>query len=963
MATKKIQIEFDMNTNEVKLAGEATMSLAQQVRILQRELSKTPEGTKEFQLLRNKLNDTKDNFERVNVKSRELFGTLSLLPGPIGEIAGKINGAISLLKVFSGFTLKDLSGQFKALGQDIAQIFKSISRWGEESDKLSGSLEKVAAATNNNIGVSTAAAAIIQNNIKAEDGYIDAIKQKIDVEKSYQELLQELKTDIEKKITIDKTVADLTDEQRTELEGLNKEIAKSKDYQKGYTDELDEATGSVEENTSATKQNATAVNTDTAAEKTNTTAKKSNSIVTSLLTTQTRLQGLAADQAAAGNVVYATTLRGVAVAAGAAATAIRIFKAVLISTGIGLLIVGLSELLTRIYEYVSGTDEATAATKAFNDELERQNRQIDLEAAAIKRANDLKIAELKSSGATERRIRQEQLKQRQADLDFALKNEAQAAALYNKSRGSADEQTLKSLGDNLIKRQELVKDARNKLRIDTLDAIVEDRKDRDDADKEELENTKAKLDAKIELEIREEKTNSKKLTQLFNERYELEIKDFKGSEEEKLLIRKDYDKKLEDAILEDSKRELELRKKNIDARIEIESNAAQVDINKLIQLLQEKRDIELEDAELTGEQKLAITSKYEKQIRDLRQKQFLESLSNELNNAGQNYDLQIEIYKKYLDNIEQLTFESENAKFEFRKNIQDKINALTNSEYELAVSKTNQKYGYLKEQDVNYYQEQIQNIDDQLARLDKYYSEEDKKGVEYNKKVEELTNQRVDLSNAEANVKIANAQLVGNFLSAAAGLAGESTKLGKGLAVASATIDTYAGAAKALKDYKYPLGAIVAATVIATGLMNVRKILSVKIPDNTLKTGAAQFSGGVINVNKKAQGGIIRGPGGETSDSIPALLSDGEYIVNARSTRMFRPLLETINTAANLPQFAVGGLVRESKGMTPMKSDSETLTDAISSAFGQTPIRTYVTANEVSNQQQFERIIKSRSLI
>jgi len=104
MATKKIQIEFDLNTNEVKLAGEATLSLAQQVRILQKELSKTPEGTKEFKLLRRKLNDTKDNFDRVNAKSRELFGTLSLLPGPVGEIAGKLNGAISLMKTFSGFS-------------------------------------------------------------------------------------------------------------------------------------------------------------------------------------------------------------------------------------------------------------------------------------------------------------------------------------------------------------------------------------------------------------------------------------------------------------------------------------------------------------------------------------------------------------------------------------------------------------------------------------------------------------------------------------------------------------------------------------------------------------------------------------------------------------------------------------------------------------------------------------------
>jgi TP901 family phage tail tape measure protein len=37
----------------------------------------------------------------------------------------------------------------------------------------------------------------------------------------------------------------------------------------------------------------------------------------------------------------------------------------------------------------------------------------------------------------------------------------------------------------------------------------------------------------------------------------------------------------------------------------------------------------------------------------------------------------------------------------------------------------------------------------------------------------------------------------------------------------------------------------------------------------------------------KAQGGVIRGPGTNTSDSIPAMLSDGEFVVNAKSAMSF----------------------------------------------------------------------------
>lgn len=46
---------------------------------------------------------------------------------------------------------------------------------------------------------------------------------------------------------------------------------------------------------------------------------------------------------------------------------------------------------------------------------------------------------------------------------------------------------------------------------------------------------------------------------------------------------------------------------------------------------------------------------------------------------------------------------------------------------------------------------------------------------------------------------------------------------------------------------------------------------------------------------KLARGGYVSGPGTSTSDSIPAMLSNGEFVVNARATSMFPELLETIN--------------------------------------------------------------------
>jgi hypothetical protein len=60
---------------------------------------------------------------------------------------------------------------------------------------------------------------------------------------------------------------------------------------------------------------------------------------------------------------------------------------------------------------------------------------------------------------------------------------------------------------------------------------------------------------------------------------------------------------------------------------------------------------------------------------------------------------------------------------------------------------------------------------------------------------------------------------------------------------------------------------------------------------------------------KFATGGLVVGPGTATSDSIPARLSNGESVMNARSTAMFGPLLSSLNQAGGGVAFnpAAGG--------------------------------------------------------
>lgn len=57
-----------------------------------------------------------------------------------------------------------------------------------------------------------------------------------------------------------------------------------------------------------------------------------------------------------------------------------------------------------------------------------------------------------------------------------------------------------------------------------------------------------------------------------------------------------------------------------------------------------------------------------------------------------------------------------------------------------------------------------------------------------------------------------------------------------------------------------------------------------------------------------ADSGHVSGPGTSTSDSIPAMLSNGEFVVNAKATKKNRTALEAINSG-RVPAFAKGGLV------------------------------------------------------
>lgn len=90
--------------------------------------------------------------------------------------------------------------------------------------------------------------------------------------------------------------------------------------------------------------------------------------------------------------------------------------------------------------------------------------------------------------------------------------------------------------------------------------------------------------------------------------------------------------------------------------------------------------------------------------------------------------------------------------------------------------------------------------------------------------------------------------------------------------------------------------------------------LNLKVPVTLVPVNAtgAQSNGLNLPVGGNAAGGLIRGPGTATSDSILSRLSNGEFVVNALTTKFFGSdffySLQRMARGGGIPKFAAGGL-------------------------------------------------------
>ena len=841
MANKKITFELDINGKPIDVVIDKTLNLKQAARELTKELNKTKEGTKEFELLSSSLADVNDKISTTNAKSRDLFASFSLIPGPIGDIAGKLNGAIGLMKTFSSFSFGDLKFQFKETINDIKDIGV-------------------------NIGRATGLTKLWQTTVGA-------------------------------------------------LTNLFKLLP---------------------------------------------------------------------------------------ISMNAATIAAKSLAAAIAATGVGLLVVGISTLIGKIMEWTSSTNKAEAAQKRLADSIALVSTRLDQQREALADQTDLNVLQAKAAGKSEAellRIRKEGIT-KQIELDklaVSSKGEFAKEELKIALDSKTTEVEKQKLYDELLKKRNEASDRiyKNNIQLQKLDleaTIANNEKLKGQGDKslatatklaenilnqkkEAISQFKEALEQQIQNEVDAENTSAAKLKPLIDRR-------IKSENEELDKAKKILDQQLKDKIITQEQFNV------ISEGIEAKKLAIVIKYKNLVDKALEEDNKKVEEKKKEREEEIKDIEDFNKRIAEIR-------ITAIKDDTARNKEERTNKYNNELTELEKdknFILLSETEKAEVRKNLKIALNndlqAIDDKAKETAKEKEQKGFDdrlrLLELQSQGLYAGTQAYFDNRQTLLDTAMAKElaavEKGGADelaikskYAKLQKQLDDEKIAATGKVISATLDSFAAVGNALASSydeeAKTSASAFEKRKKLQKATALMSAASGLVQILTQpstLPSPFDWIVKGiNAVALGIATATNIKKIEQTQFSAPTGGGGGNTSTapqpINVvASRASGGIVMGQGTSTSDSITTRLSNGEFVVNAKATQAFLPLLNSMNDAGLQPQFSMGQMSNGSNSNFDM---SQSLTNAIASSISERPIRTYVVGTDMSNQQQMDRVIKSRSLI
>lgn len=781
----KVQIKIDVDAESVEFATDKTLTLTEKTRLLKKELQTVPEGTKEWHILNNTFNDTKDALDRVNTKSKDIFGTFSLLPGPIGQISNSLESTIDAFKIFGSLKTTDLKAQIGNLWTDFKEMGKTIGN----------------------------------------------------------------------------------------LTGITK------------------------------------------------------------LYTVT-------------NQFLSKALVQVGVGEGVAAAGAKALSVALISTGLGAFVVLLGMAAAGFYEMATGTDEAAAAEKRLNDQLEKTSLLLNLDLADAKRRQDKNIADMKAQGKTEAEIRAQQIKDVKENLKITEGALQESYANQNQimKEGKGD---LAKAQDETLKLEQKVKDLKTEIYVKGKEDLV--------ATNKEINAETEKQNAKNEAQATKNKANRDR-----------ELDELKKGNEEALQETLGEKEKEERVVNQKYQRLIDLATKYGMDTTQLKKGQAAA----LAKIAEKYTKEEQEKEEKAQEERLKKLEQYLDKEQKLREsKRNYQSQKAQQDIAKQLFDGLI-TEKEYQDKSL-----ASNLAFAKQKQTDDETTYNTNK---LALDTLYANKGISQKQyeeqsasnKATYDQQVLDNdvaVTDASLAIDQNAFDRRKALAEASVEVERAAAQ----SKAEIQMAYADAVgMVGSLLSQFAGknkglakagvILEQGANVAKILIGASSSIAQQTAAANAQAAIFPPLAPAIFAN-LARGIVTTKigaaigvvgaiagaakGIADIDSADTgggssntaaTQQTGSKFAQGGLLDGRSHSQGGI-KTPYGE--------LEGGEFVINKRSTQSFLPLLAAINASGNTNTNKGGNNVAMDTIQTMMMNQQQPV------------VKTYVVASDIYSQAQADKKI------
>lgn len=254
-------------------------------------------------------------------------------------------------------------------------------------------------------------------------------------------------------------------------------------------------------------------------------------------------------------------------------------------------------------------------------------------------------------------------------------------------------------------------------------------------------------------------------------------------------------------------------------------------------------------------------------------------------------DEKIKQQKEYNDALEEAYQETQDMLIELISDSVAKEEELERTRYERQIEAIKKKQSQYDEEDAMFQEYALQielaaqqhAVNMQTISMEQRMKEveEAQKAAEEEKRIaEEKVAREIEFERMKLSSYSSIAGSISSILEATAGDNKKRLKAAKIAALAEVAINQGVAIAQAVKaggEYPFPVNLLTIASSVAGAIAAL-------VP-------AFQ----AVNSVKLARGGRVSGAGTSTSDSIPAMLSNGEFVVNARATSMFPELLETIN--------------------------------------------------------------------